>query len=150
MINTAPGFTREPIAIGGVRLTAANTNSDGTGNLTTPTIFKVCTADATNGSFIDFVRLMATATAAGTATTATVIRFYLSSITSGATTNANTFLFKEYAVPSVSADSATVAQNEIDIPFGIWLPAGNTILASTHAAPAANTAWIALPFGGDF
>lgn len=149
MINTAPGFTKSPIAINACRLTAANTNSDGTGNITTPTMFLVATAGA-NGSYLDFLRQMATASAAGTATTATVHRFYLSTISSGATTNANTFLFKEYAVPSVSADSASLAQNEIDVPCGFWVPANMTILASTHSAPAANTAWIILPFGGDF
>lgn len=146
--NSTPQFTKNGI-VQSVLVTAALADSSGAGNLTTPTIFKIATADATNGSWIDFVRVAAVATAA-TTTTATVGRIFVSSVTSGATTSANTFLVAEIALPATAADNASTAVNFIDVPLNIRLPAGYTLLASNHAAPAANTNWRFTAFGGDF
>ena len=73
-------------------VTAANTNSDGTGNITTPTMYIALTADATNRSSLEFVRFMAVASVAASNTNRPVMRVYVSSITSGATSSANTWL----------------------------------------------------------
>ncbi len=149
MQNSVPAFTKNAWIPVVVPLAAANTSSSGAGNITTPTIYKIATAGA-DGGFLDFVRFMLTATVAGTSSTATVARVYLSSITTGATSSADTILVGEVALPATVGDSTTLAQNPIDIPCGFRVPAGWTILVSIHAAPAANTAWVAMPFGGDF
>lgn len=148
MPNLSPIYTKNG-KINSCLVTAANTSSQGGGTVGTD-IFLAFTADATNGSFVQRVRLVPTATAANTATTATVLRIFISSITSGSTTSANTFLWKELTVPSVTADSSTAQTNEYDIPLGFAIPAGWTILVTSHAAPAANSAWRATVIGGDY
>src|ERR1035437_172991 len=102
-INKDPLFTGKP-KIGKGTWTAslnANTNSDGTGNITsTPTMLLIFTADATYGSFVQKIRLTANGSTASTTTTATVGRVYVSTISSGATTNADTRRFDEVALPA--------------------------------------------------
>lgn len=144
--NTSPVFTKNG-QINSALVTAANTSSQGGGTVATD-IFKVYTADATNGSYLQYLRWIPTGTAT-TTTTATTGRVFVSSITSGATTSANTFLIKETALTAISADNSTGAVNEFDIPLGFVLPAGWTILVTNHVAPAANTAWRATVIGGD-
>lgn len=146
--NTDPIFSKVG-RIDSALITAANTSSQGGGTIGTD-IFKAFTADATNGSFIQRVRLIPTATAANTNTGATVGRIFISSVTSGATTSANTFLVAEVSLPVIQADSSTVGAAFFDVVLGIALPAGYTILVTNHAAPAANTAWRAIVFGGDY
>jgi hypothetical protein len=128
--------------------TTANTKSDGVGTIATDMLLAF-TAGA-NGAKIDRIRLAPAASAAATATTATVARFYISSVTSGATTNLNTFMFAEVACPAQTADQTATATNYIEIPCGFVLPAGWTILMSMHHAAAANTSWGAIVFGGDY
>ena len=146
--NATPQFTKNGTIGAPVNITAANTSSQGGGTIATD-IFKMLTADATNGTFIEFVRWIPTATTP-TTTTATVGRLFLSSVTSGATTNANTHLIAEVALPAIAADNASTAANWLDVTLNIRIPAGWTLLATCHAAPAANTAWKAIPFGGDY
>ena len=145
--NATPQFTRQG-AITAVRITAANTSSEGDGTIGT-TNFLVFTADATNGSFVEFVRIMIRATAP-TASTGTCIRLFISTQTSGATTSANTNLFAEATYPQQNADSATVATVWVDVPCNFRLPAGQTILATSHNAPAANTSYAAMAIAGDY
>ena len=145
--NSDPIFTKNG-KIGSVLVTAANTSSQGGGTIGT-TIFLAFTADATNGSFVQRVRLIPTATAA-TTTTATVARVFVSTVASGATTSANTYLVAEITLPAIAADNASTAVQPFDVPLGFALPASGTILITTHAAPAANTAWRAVVIGGDY
>jgi hypothetical protein len=145
--NATPQFTKNG-AVTAVRATAANTSSEGDGTIGT-TMFLVFTADATNGSFVEFVRWIPRATAA-TSTTATVGRIYLSTQASGATTSANTNLLAEITLPSVGADNGAGAATWFDIPLGFRIPAGQTLLASMAAAPAANTSWGVMAIAGDY
>ena len=147
--NATPRFTKQA-NVGSVQVDAANTNSDGTGNITTPTMYIVFTADATNGSYLDFIRVMLSASAASTLGAATTVRFYISSISSGATTNANTFLIDELALPAITADVSGTATNYFDVPMGIQVPAGKLVLASTHVVSNANTHVTVTAFGGDY
>ncbi len=128
--------------------TTANTKSDGTGTIGTD-ILKAYTAGA-DGAFIQRIRLSPAASAASTATTATAARIYISSITSGATTNANTLRFDEVACPAQTADQATAANNVIEIPMGIAIPAGYTVLVSMHHSAAANTSWQFIVIASDY
>lgn len=145
--NSNPRFTKNG-KFGSVLVTAANTSSQGGGTIGT-NMFLVTQADATNGSFVERVRWIPTATAP-TTTTATVGRLFLSTQASGATTSGDTFLLAEVSLAAISADNATAAVQPLDIPLGITLPPGATILASCHAAPAANTAWRVSAIGGDY
>ena len=145
--NTDPIFTRLG-AIKSALVTAANTSSQGGGTIGTD-IFLAFTADATNGSFIQRVRFSPTATAP-TTTTATVGRVFISSVASGATTSANTFLFQEVALIATAADNATASAQPIDIVLGFAIDPGFTILVTNHAAPVAATAWRALVIGGPY
>lgn len=129
--------------------TTANTKSDGTGTIGTDMLL-LLTADTTYGTFVQKVRLSAQAGTAATATTATVARIYISTISSGATTNANTTLYAEVACASQTADQTTTATAPIEIPLGIALAAGETLLFSMHHAAAANTSWGITAIGGDY
>ncbi len=150
MHNTSPAFTKNGFANTSI-LALANVKSDGTGNLTTGvTMYKLLTADATNGSYVDFVRVMAVASAAATTTNATVIRIYVSTITTGATSAADTFCIAEIAIPAVSAANATTALNPFDLPINLRLAPSQTLLCSTHSVAAGSTTWNATVFGGDY
>lgn len=145
--NSTPQFTKNG-KFGSARVTAANTSSAGGGTIGTD-IFLAFTADTDNGSYVERVDWVPIATAA-TATTATVGRVFLSTQTSGATTNANTWLIGEVALPAQNADNASTATNPVSIPVGYRIPAGHAILVTNHAAPAANTNWIANVIAGDY
>ena len=135
--------------IGAVAVTAANTSSQGGGTVGTD-IFLLFTADATNGSFVRNIQMMPTASAAATATTATVARIFYSTVGSGATTSSNTHLLQEIALGSQTADQTTTATFSINIPLNFAMPPGTFLLVTNHAAPAASTQWKAIAFGGDY
>lgn len=151
--NTLPTFTNSA-NITSVAVTAANTSSEGGGTVGT-NIFLAYSPGA-NDSYVDFMRWMPTASAAGTATAATVGRVFLSTVNSGSTTSSNTFLIYEVVLPQVNADSASGANNPLDIPLGFRLPGTNAavgalyLLVTNHAAPNASTQWVATTFGANY
>ena len=107
------------------------------------------TADATNGSYIQKIRLRPVAS---TATTqgANTVRLYISSVTSGATTAANTVCFEEIAWASQAAANASTVPFFVDIPCNFILPAGKTILASVQSKPTANTEIAIITYAGNY
>jgi len=132
-----------------VSITAANTKNDGAGTIATD-IFLLYTAGA-NGGYIGRVRFVVSASAASTASTATVGRVYMSTLTSGATTNANTMRVDEVAIPSITADQPTVQTPFFEVQVNSFLAANEALLVSCHHAPAASTAVHALLLGsGDY
>lgn len=147
-INNSPIFTGLP-DVQATTITAANTKSDGSGTIGAD-IFKAFTADATNGGYVSDIRFSPFASVAATATTATVLRIYLSSVTSGVTTSSNTWLIQEIAAPSQTADQTTVSTNALSFAINRAIPPGYTILVSAHHAPAANTGWQCVVFGGKY
>lgn len=147
--NANPRFTKQANNSPGVKVTAANTKSDGAGTVGTD-MFKAFTADPVNGSFVDKILWMPCATVASTNTAATVARVFLSSVASGATTDANTHLIAEISLPAQTADAPTNAVNPFPMPLGIQVPAGWFLHVTNHIAPNANTFWKATAFGGDF
>ena len=145
--NIAPIFTGVP-SVSSVLITAANTSSQGGGTIGTD-IFLAFQADVTDGSLVSRLRFVPTATTP-TNTTATVLRVFISTQSTGATTSANTWLWAELTAPVIAADNASNAVPVFEIPMNIALEPGQTILVSSHAAPAANTAWRAIVVGGDY
>lgn len=148
---STPTFASTP-KVGGclwTSTTTANTKNDGTATAVGTDILLAYTAGA-SGAYIDRVRLQAVASAAASTTTATVARIYLSTVTSGATTNTNTRLWNEIALPAQSADQTTTALFPYDIPMGIRIAASSTILFSMHHAAAANTSWQVTVIASDY
>jgi uncharacterized protein with beta-barrel porin domain len=148
--GTAPIFSNVPAIGTAIWLPAntANTKSDGTGTIGTD-ILLLETA-GTNGSFLNKIRFSPCSSVAATATTASVIRVYLSTQSSGATTNANTSLIAEIAAPAQTADQTTTATNYLEVPLGFAIPSTISVLFSMHHAAAANTSWKGVIFSGDY
>lgn len=147
--NTSPIFTLSP-NVGTAKITAANTDSMGTGNITTPTSFVVCTIGP-NGSYVKKVRFMPTASAAATVMTQTVGRVFLSTKNSGATVGGtDTWLLGEVNLPAVTADQTQTPMYPLEILIGEVFPTAMYILVTNHSAPAASTAWQAMCFAGDY
>lgn len=148
--NTAPIFTDVPVVGAGIWTSTltANTKSDGAGTIGTDMVL-LFTAGA-DGAFINRIRLTPAASTAATATQATVARFYVSTVASGATARTNTFQFAEVAAPSQSAANSSTATSYIEIPCGFYIPTGYYIHFSMHHAAAANSSWSAIVFGGNY
>jgi hypothetical protein len=133
--NTNPIFGRTPdVQLGGAVLgPSANTAQDGSGANTTA-IFQ---ADATEGSFVDEIRLKPVGSPA-----ATVARIFICTATGAFTpgttnTAANTSMFAEISLAAVTS-SNTVAQNDISIPIRKALPAGYRLLITFGTSTGAS------------
>lgn len=147
--NTLPAYTKV-FKGDGVEVTAANTKSDGSGTIGTD-IFLVGTVEATIGGFLRNIVTYITGTTAATASTATVVRYFWSEVSSGATTAANTHPLGEFAVASQSADNSGTATYPVAVlNFQGPIPAGASILVTNHAAPAANTKLKTEAFWGEY
>ena len=127
--------------------TTANTKSDGTGTIGTDMLL-LFTAGA-NCAFIRSV-ILSPQGSANVSTTATVARIYLSTVSSGATTNANTTLYRELALASQSVAHATAATFSLEVAFGFAIPANSTILVSMQNAALASSSWGFYCIGGDY
>lgn len=101
----------------------------------------VFTADATNGGYIQRVRLKA----AGT-NVASVMRFFLNN-GSANTTAANNSFFGEISLPATTANAAAATQ-ELDYIFNLALPADFRIYAGLGTAVAAG--WVMTPVAGKY
>ena len=155
--NTNPIWSLTP-NVGTVLLgtTSAQVKSDGTSAGTGTDLMYGTFASGANGSFVQRIRFNVVASAAATNSVATVLRAYLSTVSTtvgsaaGATTSANTFLLAEVSVPIISASHSTNASNFYEIPLNIAIPTGRWILVSQHIAQATNQAWNCKAFGGDY
>lgn len=146
--NTDPIYSRisDVQAIGPI-ITAASVVHDGSGTIATD-VYKVFTADATNGGFVQKVLLKYVANAA-TVSVAAVMKFYISSATSGAVTNANAWLIGEVALPAITP-STTATMPDLVFNVGFALPASYTLLAKVTVSQSANTGWMAVAIGGKY
>jgi hypothetical protein len=144
--NVQPQFTVNG-NIQSVPVTAANTSSEGGGTIGT-NIFLAFVAGS-NGSYVEAIRFMPSASTA-TSMNATVGRIFISTVSTGSTTSANTYLWGEVVLNAAAAANASSAVAAIDFPLGIRLPAGGSILVTNHAAPASNTQWQCTVIGGDY
>ena len=109
-------------------ISTANTNRDGPG-----TIGTIFTADATDGSILTRIDIIATGT-----TTAGVVRLYIHN-------GSASFLWREILVGAITPSASIAAfmrRMIVDLP----LPAGWSLRASTHNAETFNVA----AWGGDF
>lgn len=147
--NTSPIYGLTP-NVGQITITQAATNTSSAGGGTVGTSnFKVFTSGS-NGSFVQKVRFMSVASTAATTGVATTLRIFLSSVGTGATTAADTFLLGEVSVPAISSSNSTNATNFYDFVLNLPIPTGRFILVSQHVAQTANQNWIATCFGTDY
>lgn len=117
-------------------ITAANTAVDGTG-----TVVTAFTADATNGGWVDFLRL----SPAGT-NVPTVAHIFINNGATNATAGNNTYI-GQVTLPATTA-SNTASIGYADLPLGFALPPGykiNVVLATAVAA-----GWQPTVFGGKY
>jgi hypothetical protein len=148
--NTAPIFTLAP-RFSGTRITAAVSNSQGNGTIGTDH-FLAFTAGA-NGSYLQKVRFTLGGATANTASTAAILRVYLSTQSSGAITSSNTWLIQEVTAATQTPNVVTTltgATYPIDVPLNFAIQAGYDILVSVSAVTGANTVWVATTYGGDY
>lgn len=148
LANTEPIYTSTP-TVGQCTLTGniGLTRSDGVG--TVGTDHYLCYTGGANGSFVSKVRITPAASAS-TSMTASVIRFYISTIASGSTAATNTFLFQEVAVAALAAAHTSNSTNFYEVVFNVAIPPGYTILASIDDNLAANTRWQIQTFSGNY
>lgn len=127
--------------------TAAAVVFDGTGTIGTD-IYKIWTSDATNSGFLRSAIIKYSATAA-TASNACVLSFFLSSKTSGATTDADTIRVKEIAIPALTP-STTVALPDMEVVFGYPLSPGWTLLCKVSVTQPAACGFVVTGIGGKY
>lgn len=124
--NTQPIFPKLPsIQWYPAALTSANTAYDGTGTVAT-----VFTADATNGSRLDYLKVRALGT-----NVATVLRVFINNGSTNATV-ANNTLYMERTLPSTTI-SAVAETADVYIPMDISLPPGYVVNVTIGTAVAA-------------
>lgn len=124
--NTAPIFPRTPQVEWSNAVLAANTTTD----LTSGTIYLVFTADATEGSRVDYLQIMALGT-----NVATVLRVW---INNGATTAtaANNVMYKNITLPATTV-SQTAQLTEQQVNLDLSLPPGYKLYVTLGTAVAA-------------
>lgn len=136
-MSATANFASTPRA-GGNLVNTANTNTDGTGGGSFPSLF----AAGASGSRIDTVSIKAIV-AAGATQAADSVRLWVSD-------GANKRLFKEQIIPAGSGVVSTTNPNyETTLTLGIVLPNGYSLLASTHIGGATASYHVTV-FGGDF
>lgn len=102
----------------------------------------VFTADATNGGFVQRLRLKA----AGT-NIASVLRIFVNN-GSVNTTAANNSFYGEIALPATTASATSATGPDMDYPMNIALPAGFRIFVGLATAVAAG--WVVTPVAGKY
>jgi len=144
--NIDPIFGLAPMGDGVVVVTAPSVVYNGSGTIGTD-LYKVAQGKAADGSFVGALRVKYVANAT-TTSNAAVLKIWYSSINSGATTAlTNVWLLTEIALPATGALSTTAVAAEYNIPLGIPLKAGYTILASVTVSQPASCGWCVTPLG---
>lgn len=146
--NTAPIFSVAPDiqAIGPI-IAVASVLYNASGTIGTD-VYLVYTAP-TNGGFVQRVRFKYVANAT-TASNACVVKLFISSATSGAVTDANSWFYDEIALPATGTLTTTAGNATYDIPFGFGIPAGYTILAKITVAQPTSCGWMATAIAGHY
>lgn len=101
----------------------------------------IWTADATNGGYIQRIRMKPIGT-----NVSTVMRFFLNNGSTNGTATNNSF-YGEISLPATTI-SATAALVDIDYPLNMALPAGFRIYAGLGTAVAAG--WVCTPIAGKY
>ena len=139
-VNTTPIFSKAG-AIGGIGSTtlatvpAADYTGVGAQNIL------VFTSDATNGGFVQRIRLKAIGT-----NVAAVARIYINNGSTNGTATNNVF-YGEISLPATTA-ATTAATVDVDYPLNIALPAGYRLYVGLGATVAAG--WVVSVIAGAY
>jgi hypothetical protein len=134
--NTLPIYIGAPQVQWGANITAANTATDGTGTVTT-----IFTADATDGSRVDMIRIRALGT-----NVATVLRVFVNNGSTNATAGNNTLIEERTLTATTGTNTAALAP--VDIAINTGLPPGYKLNVTIGTAVSAGYAVSA--FAGDY
>ena len=150
--NINPIFSRISSLSGSALITStASTNPydiSGTGIGTD--IYLAFTSDSTNGSFVQRVRFKYVASAT-TTSVATVMRVWISSVSTGVPTlGTQAWFWDEIALPATGALTTTTVSPVYDMAFGIALPPSYSILCKTTVSQSASTGWQATVIAGAY
>ena len=154
--NTSPifsltGLIQRSSIVSGITALATSNGTAATGiSGTSGEMIVVATGDATNGSYLQRIRFRWTGSTSTSAATSPVVRLYVSTVSSGATTSSNTYCIEEIVMGVQTAASATVATFPYDVALNFILPAGSFLLASVSAKPTANTEICMTVYGGNY
>jgi hypothetical protein len=102
-----------------------------------------------NGSYVKEARIKIATTNGTTAVAATTIRFFISTVSSGATSSANTRMIAEVAIPTITP-ATTSASPDFIVPLNFALETGKYLLCCTGVVANANTYYMVTTFGGDY
>lgn len=147
--NTEPIYTLTP-NIGHADCVLVGAQSDGGGVISggTVTMYVAFTAGS-NGSFVKEARIKVGSTTGLVANAATAVRLYLSTVNTGTTTTANTYLLTEIAIPAITGVLAAASPDFI-APLNFAMPTGTYILANIGVATTANATVQVTVMGGDY
>ena len=147
--NIDPIFTGTPkISAADIPTAYTNVKSDGVVVIGTDGVL-LFSAGA-NGSFLQKIRFASVASAANVTGQATTLRIFYSTVNTGTTTNANTFLLAEISVPAIASSHSLNAVPYYDVPLNLAMPANTYILVTQHSAQTTNQNWQAVAIGGDY
>jgi hypothetical protein len=138
--NATPIFSRIG-AIGGIGSTTLATVSAADYTGVGAQNILVFTSDATNGGFVQRIRLKAIGT-----NVAAVARIYINNGSTNATATNNVF-YGEISLPATTA-STTAATVDVDYPLNIALPAGYKLYVGLGATVAAG--WVVSVIAGAY
>lgn len=142
--NNSPIYTNVP-QISWVKISAADGGTDGTD----ADVGLVCTADATDGSFINKLVFQPRSTSGSTTTSAAAARVYINN-GSSVGTGTNNVLYKELTLAATAVNvTGTTAALGYELPLNIQLKAGYRIYVGITAI-AANTNWDVTAIFGDY
>ena len=137
--NPNPIFSKAG-AVGGIGSTTLTTLTGDYTGVSANNIL-IFTADATNGGFVQRIRLKAIGT-----NIATVARIYINNGSTSATATNNVF-YGEVSLPATTA-TTTAATVDIDYPMNFALPAGYKLYAGLGATVASG--WVASVIAGAY
>ena len=148
--NTDPVYSKASDVQGSAMIvTAASVVYDISGTIATD-IYKVWTADATNGGFIQRLRFKYAGNTT-TASNACVAKVWISSVTSGTPTiGTQAWFYDEIALPTTGALTTTATNATYDMPLNFAIPAGWCILVKITVSQPANFGWLCLSVAGKY
>lgn len=147
--NTAPIYSKAGDVQSSALIAAVNAVLYNAAGTIGTDVYKIWTADATNGGFIQRVRVKYVANAT-TASNACVMKFYLTAASSGAVTDATSFFYDEMAIPATGTLTTTAGNVSYDMPLGFALPAGWSVVCKITVAQPASCGFIATGIGGKY
>lgn len=112
-------------------------------------VYIIWTADATNGGYLQRVRVKYVMNAT-TTSVACVMKFFLTAASSGAVTDATSWFVDEIAIPATGALTTTATNPTYEVPFNMPVPAGWSLVAKITVAQPANGGFIATAIGGKY